>query len=133
MDTIAKGEIAVLEVQRRALDKGWIASKPLREGTRYDLILDDGGKLYRVQVKYADGLKDGVVRIVLTKQSAGCKRIRLYCENEIDAILAYLPKIDKVVWFGPDVFSNKGCIFARFEPAKNGQTKGLLLANDYIW
>jgi hypothetical protein len=32
--------------------KGWIASRPTRD-CRYDVVLDDGERLYRVQVKYA--------------------------------------------------------------------------------
>src|SRR5438132_1694866 len=48
------GEIAVAKVVLRAMEKGWTPCKPLVE-CRYDLILDDGLKPYRVQVKYAGG------------------------------------------------------------------------------
>src|SRR3990172_1003729 len=52
-ETHHKGELAFLKCSIRALEKGMILSRPTTE-TRYDAILDDGGKLLRVQVKYGD-------------------------------------------------------------------------------
>lgn len=54
MDTNKKGEIAKLKVELMAAELGWISSRTV-EGSRYDLVLDNGKKLYRTQVKYADG------------------------------------------------------------------------------
>lgn len=50
--TAQKGELALLRVLQRSLEKGWIASRPTRD-CRYDLVSDDGERLYHVQVKDA--------------------------------------------------------------------------------
>src|SRR5438309_2267143 len=64
------GEFAVAKVFLRAIEKGWTVSRPMME-CRYDLILDDGLRLYRVQVKYAGGKTpkqvSGVVPVGLKK------------------------------------------------------------------
>jgi hypothetical protein len=56
-----------------------------------------------------------------------------YSKEEIDVILAYLPQIDKIVWIGPEDFDGKGGFNIRYELPKNGQKKGLFLAEEHIW
>jgi len=56
-----------------------------------------------------------------------------YDENEIDVLLVYLPKIDKICWFGPEIFSQKQGVSIRLNPAKNGQVKGCIAVEDYLW
>ncbi len=53
MTTDAKGALACLAFDRRAVEKGGVASVPVID-VRYDRILDWEGRLYRVQVKYSD-------------------------------------------------------------------------------
>jgi len=108
-DQIRKAEIAMMKVGIRALQLGAFVSKPIFEGARYDYIIERGGKLYRVQVKYANGKNktaDGVVAVNLRKQIKKNKN-HPYDESEVDALVVYMPKIDKVCWFGPEVFCGK--------------------------
>jgi hypothetical protein len=53
LTTDQKGEIALLKVRIEASRKGAVVALPTIPA-RYDCILDYQGKLYRVQVKYAD-------------------------------------------------------------------------------
>ena len=132
--THQKGEIAQLRIQLRAAEKGVILSKPLID-SRYDFILDDGKKLERVQVKYANGRwrnSQGSIRISL-KSWEGRKLRRRYGAHEVDALLVYVPQIDKVLRFGTNIFCERAGFTVRIEPAKNGQTKGILHAKDFIW
>ena len=134
-DQMRKAEIAMMKVGIRALQLGAFVSKPIFEGARYDYIIERDGKLYRVQVKYADGKNktaDGVVIVNLRKQIKKNKN-HPYNESEVDALVVYMPKIDKVCWFGPEVFSGKQGLSIRIAPAKNGQIKGCLAAEDYLW
>jgi hypothetical protein len=48
-----KGQLATTKAQLRALELGYIPSIPNMD-CRYDIIIDDGKKLWRVQVKYAN-------------------------------------------------------------------------------
>src|SRR5947208_13718269 len=99
------GEIAVAKVVLRALETGVVISRPMIE-CRYDLVLDDGLKLYRTQVKYAGGSPpkqcQGVVQVGLRKwRNDGRAVIPYYTAKEIDLLLVYVRKIDKILWFGP--------------------------------
>jgi PD-(D/E)XK endonuclease len=132
--THQKGEIAQLKVQLRAAEKGIVLSKPLVD-SRYDFILDDGHRLERVQVKYASGKaphSQGCVKINL-KSWSGRKLRRKYCINEVDALLVYIPQIDEVLRFEANIFCDRADFTVRLEPARNGQTKGILNARDFIW
>jgi hypothetical protein len=54
MTTEQKGQIALLKVQIEAENKGAEVFLPNKQ-SRTDMVLAYRGKLYRVQVKYADG------------------------------------------------------------------------------
>jgi hypothetical protein len=131
------GEFAIAKVVLRAIEKGVTASRPMME-CRYDLILDDGLKLYRVQVKYAGGKPrrhvSGAIAVGLKKwRTDGRPPIWFYTAAEIDAVLVYVRKIDQLLWFGPEVFEGRRVLQIRLEPSRNGQHKGRLMADDYIW
>ena len=134
-DQIRKAEIAMMKVGMRALQAGAFVSKPIFEGSRYDYIIERDGKLYRAQVKYADGklgYTTGAVYVNLRKQIKKDKNCP-YNETEIDVLLVYVPKIDKICWFGPEIFCDRNSLSIRIAPSKNGQVKGCLAAEDYLW
>ena len=133
--TTIKGEYACSKFETRALEKGAIVSKPSCECS-YDRIVDFEGKLYRVQIKYADSPStnaDGAVLATVGK-AAKTKGYHVpYESKEIDILVVYLPKIDKVCWFDRSVWKDKRKLQIRFAPPKNGQTKGCRFAKDYVW
>lgn len=131
---------AELKVSLRAIEKGMIVSKPILDGTRYDLILDDNGKLSRVQVKQSNrevrpgvfivSLRSGVIPYGTRKGEA---KSRCYMSDEIDAIVVYLPKIDKYYWISPELFHGRVCISIRMQPTKNNQAYGIVMGTDVEW
>lgn len=130
--TAQKGELALLRVLHRSLEKGWIASRPTRD-CRYDLVLDDGERLYRVQVKYAgrrDWYCEGAVSLDFTK---GGMRNRTYLDHEIDAVLAYVAPVETVVWLRPEHFHRRRVIHLRYAPTRSGQKIGCVLVEDLAW
>ena len=136
-DQIRKAEIAMMKVGIRALQVGAFVSKPIFEGARYDYIIERDGKLYRAQVKYVDGKNKTARSALVLGESAENKSRKTktipYNESEIDALVVYVPKIDKICWFGPEVFCGKQSLSIRISPAKNGQIKGCFAAEDYLW
>jgi hypothetical protein len=131
------GGYAIGKVLLRAIEKGVYVHQPLIE-CRYDLVLDDGLKLYRTQVKYAGGSSpkhcQGMVPIGLRKwRNDGRAIIPCYTAAEIDLLLVYVRRIDRVLWFGPEVFDGRKRLHIRTEPTRNNQVKGCLMAADYIW
>ena len=132
LSTAQKGELAVLRVLHRALEKGWIASRPMRD-CRYDLVLDDGQRLYRVQVKYAGRRASkcqGAVSLDFTK---GGRRDRKYLDHEIEAVIAYVAPADTLVWLGPEHFDRRRNVQLRYAPTRSGQKNGCLLVSDLAW
>ena len=131
-----KSETAMIKVQERALEKGIVCCKPLAEGTRYDLILDDGsGKLLKAQVKYCDrrtSNTDTAVGVSL-KSSAGQGAGRSYTANEIDVLLVYVKAIEKVCCIPVGLIDGKSSVALRLEAPKNGQHSGVKMAKDFVW
>lgn len=133
--THQKGEIGRLKVATRATELGYIVSVPTME-SRYDLVIDDGEKLNRVQVKYADYGGSASENAVVVKLKTECRNngvMKTYKRGEIDAIIAYLPKTGKCYWLGPDQFEGLKSLTLRLEPSKNGQTKGIWDAKKFEW
>lgn len=137
MKTNFKGELAKQKCILAAIEKNWIVSVPTME-TRYDLILDSGKKIYRAQCKYGDGESknsEGSIRLQLATwqfSEFGKSKVKVYTREEIDCVLAYLPKVDKIIWLGPDKFENKKALIFRFEPSKNNQQKGINFYWDFL-
>lgn len=136
LSTNKKGMLAELKVQQRAMELGVHVSIPTDPSARYDAILDDGQRLYRAQIKYCDrrGGSDGAIQIELTSyHRSGKLSSSGYTADEIDILLLYVPRWDKILWLGPEIFLGRQAIQIRLELSKNGQTKGCLFAKDYIW
>jgi hypothetical protein len=134
VNTQQKGQYAQLKVELRASEKGLIVSCPTVD-TRYDLIIDTGEKLCRVQVKYADGKVSHSTGSVLVglRRWAGDKRhvTRNYQREEVDAILVYLPKVDRVCWLPPELFHNKSSIVLRINPQRRNRNAHLV--ENFYW
>jgi hypothetical protein len=79
------GELAEAEFLRRALGMGMAIAKPWGESRAYDFIVDDEGRLCRVQVKAAfrEGPQGGY-SLRAYRSSKQC-----YTEKEIDALAGY--------------------------------------------
>lgn len=137
MDTNDKGEFAMLKVKQLALERGILLSQPTMANCRYDLIVDCGERLVRAQVKYADGKSSkatGCVQLGLRRITRGNKMGKMcYNAQEVDVLLVYVPKMDKVLWLEGPYFHDKQAIIIRIEPSKNNQTKGCLMAEQFIW
>jgi PD-(D/E)XK endonuclease len=129
LTTDQKGQIAFLKVQIEARMKGAVVLVPTTP-ERYDLVLHHQGQYYRAQVKYADAdvpNSQGSVRVDLKRRG------RVYTEDEIDILLVYIPRIDKVCWLRPSAFHNKTAVCLRLQPANNGQKSGCWMADECIW
>lgn len=137
MDTRHKGKIAALKIELRAAEKGYICSLPTMEGCRYDMVVDDGTRLHRVQCKYAGFDHRNAIVIGLVKQSCGLSAtlgpVRLYTRHEVDVVAAYLPSVDRIVWLPPETWEGKRSIYLRLKPPGNHQRKGVLFAQDFMW
>ena len=96
---------------------------------RYDLIVDRDGVFERVQVK-TGRLRDGKVVYNPRSVSGRSRKARSYTKDEIDVFAVYCPETEKVYWV-PVEDASASVAHLRIAPAKNGQSVGVRLANDY--
>lgn len=130
-----KGDLAVYKTVVRAIEKGYAVNIPAQH-CRYDLLLDDGDQFYRVQVKYADGKPssaEGSILVKLAYETRKRRKVYTYSADEVDALVVYLPRIERLCWFPLSVFGGKKILSVRIRPPLNGQVGGINLASDYYW
>lgn len=117
------------------MELGLIPNRPLMD-CRYDMIADDGKKLWRVQVKSTNRVVShckGAVSVNLLYETRHRQHIYTYNEREVDALVVYVPSIDKLCWFPLRVFVNKTALSIRLDSPLNGQKNGIIYAKDYFW
>ena len=90
----AKGDVSEGFVIAQLLKLGYALSIPFGDNQRYDLIVDDGERLWRAQVKTAR-LRDGCLVFNTTSQNVLTGARRGY-RGEIDLFLAYSPDTERV-------------------------------------
>jgi len=129
-----KGQLALSKSELRALELGFIPSRPIFD-TRYDLIVDDHKSLKKIQVKYADGTPSNGIGSVIVKLSYEDrqKQIYTYQKSEVDGLVVYLPKIDRLCFLPPKIFLGKRNLCIRLKKPRNNQKKGVIFAKDYFW
>ncbi len=139
MKNIHKGAIAEHKVIARALEKGFVVSKPVID-MRYDVLIDNGETIDRVQIKYADGASShskGAVHVELRCNECSIQKGRIgklgtYSRNDIDYILVYVPKVDKIVKL-LDKHIGKKAVVLRYEEPIMGKRELMNFVNDLVW
>jgi hypothetical protein len=127
-----KGGLAELKVAAAAADLGFGILRPMTEGLRYDLVLDVAGSLLRVQVKWAT-LKGLVVSIpVRTSRHTPGGYVRTqYSVAEIEGFAAYCRELDRCFFLPIAEFVGRTNAHLRLGPARNGQLRGVKMADEY--
>jgi len=132
MTTNQKGTIAEAEIRAAAIRLGYVVLQPANERGRYDLALDDGNRILRVQCKWAP--KSGDVILVRTET---CRLTpdgyvkTVYTPDEIDAVAAYCPDLDACYLVPVAELDGRRMLSLRLAPAKNGQRAAVRMASEY--
>lgn len=134
MHTIDKGEVARYMVVAHLIKKGMKVSIPLTENSSYDLIADDGAKLYRTQVKKGT-YRNGALQIQL--HSTSYKKdneltIKKYTCRDIDWLIAVDTDHNKfyLIDYTTGQFDGRTCVWLRVEEPKKS-TNNVVLASRY--
>ena len=118
----AKGEISEGLVIAHLLKLGYSISMPFGDNQRYDLIVDDGGRLWRAQVK-TGRFRRGCVIFNCVSLNAFTQQ-RFSYRGQIDTFLVYCPDIDKVYWVPIEkATSVPRCVFAFDQPGCKGPAR----------
>jgi hypothetical protein len=102
------------------------------EGGRYDLILDIGTRLLRVQCKWAVRHAGVIsVRCYSSRRTANGFRVRRYTAEEIDAVAAYCAELDRCFLLPACLVEGHGVLSLRLEPTRNCQKLNIRWADDF--
>lgn len=127
-----KGDIGVTKVIADATFQGWNVSIPLSEHLSYDLLLEKDGKSERTQVRYTAASK-GCLNVKLTsswadKRGNHTKKRQL---EDFDILAVYCPDNDQLYYLRSKEFQNGRSLSLRLTPSKNGQRKGIRMAERF--
>ncbi|HCI81405.1 MAG TPA: hypothetical protein DHW02_17135 [Ktedonobacter sp.] len=133
-NTARKGEITETIVLAKLVELGYECLLPFGHDSRYDIAIDDGGKLIRVQCKTARYIEEiGCVHFptVTTYARVGGKQhIRKGYKGQIEYFGVYCPDLGKV-YLVPIEDAPEYEMTLRLQPTKNNQEKGVRWAKDY--
>jgi hypothetical protein len=129
-----KGAVAEVELAAAAVRLGIPVLKPLTDHGRYDLALEIGERLYRVQCKTGTLNKAASVIAVHTGTSRHTPRgyVRTtYTEDEIDLLGVYCDGVDRCYLLPSSLIAGRSGIYLRLSPPRNSQRACITLASDF--
>lgn len=133
MNTKQIGDISEAKVMTRILELGMIALQPVGDRARYDLAMDDDGRIQKIQVKTVSFTKSGnfLIRAYSrNKMSIGWVEKRYV--GQVDFIAAYCRENGNCYLLPIDLFKNRGEItLCSIKPAKS--RPGKYYATDFLF
>ncbi len=129
-----KGNIAEAAIALEAIKLGIEVLRPLAEHGRYDLVLDIGTRLIRVQCKWGSldrGLGVVCVRVGGSRHTPNGYVTSTYSAEEVDAIAVYCAELGEAFLVPIEVAAGKRQMHLRLDPPRNGQRACINLADDY--
>jgi hypothetical protein len=113
------------------LAAGFSVSIPFGSGASYDLVVDGGSRLFKIQVKTA-WISGGCVLYKSQRRQPGEGLTRRpYRIGEVDYFVAYCPANQTIYAVPGEEHGVQGRL--RLDPVKNGQAKLVRFAADYTW
>lgn len=130
MDTKLIGNITELEVQTYMTKLNVQVSIPYGDRARYDQIWDVNGKLFRVQIKHANPVRDDVIDVKCssTVRRGGKLTRSRYTSDEVDGIATYF---NDRVYFIPINKTSRSIKTLRFDKSKANNQTNINWASDY--
>lgn len=114
------------------IQAGFAVSVPFGNGCAYDLVVDTGSRLLKVQVK-TGWQRQGCLIFKGRRRVRDSRRngMRRYREGEVDYFAVYFPPTASIYVVPFGVIGVDG--FLRLAPALNGQRKLIRWATDFTW
>jgi hypothetical protein len=126
----ATGEMSEAAVTYHLVRAGFELAKPLGDNARYDLILELGDRLVRVQVKTGRLRADGAILFPTCSSQAHRGRGTTAYRGQCELFAVYCPETDDTYLLPVDAAGMRSCSL-RVRPARNSQARGVRWAADY--
>jgi hypothetical protein len=94
---VRTGEIAEAAFLHKVINLGFGVAKPWGNSERYDFILDNGQRLWRVQLKCSEVLRPFGGYDIQPMYGVYGKSRRVYTADDIDVLIAYITPVD--AWY----------------------------------
>jgi hypothetical protein len=140
-DVVASFDNMLSTNQKGAIAENAIACAAMRLGVgvfravsdeRYDLILDTGQRLLRVQCKTAALNGDVVlIRCYSCRRTAGGQLKRTYTSEEVDVIAAHCDELGRSFLIPIGRVDGRSNIQLRLRPSRNNQRQRISWADDF--
>ena len=128
--TTHSGDLAELLAAAEFVRRGYTVSRPLTNGAPYDLLVDLGPSIKRVQVKKSGITVTGAIRIVLSASKSHRGRAKVSYFGRVDCVVAVdCHTSEFFLVHGNDLQSNE--IHVRRSLGKNNQALGVRLVDNY--
>ena len=127
------GDRTTLAVMLALREAGYAISVPFGENTRYDLVIDDGKSLLRVQCKTGRLRKGSIVFATCSTyghHQRPAESRRSYA-GQIDLFGVYCPETQGVYLMPVSEVSTRSNAALRVAPSLNNQRKRIRLASEY--
>lgn len=117
-----------------AAKRGYGVSIPITEGLSYDIVVDRGNGLERVQVKTVNS--DGKVVLVnqysMSKHEGGKKKLVKYTPEDFEWLVTYDITTDRCFFIpSTQMTGGGGALYLRLVPPENNRVKGIRWAKDF--
>jgi PD-(D/E)XK endonuclease len=131
-ESTIKGAIAEAAITSAAVELGFVVSRPLVEGRRYDLIIDTGPELLRVQCKWAPRKGQVIVVHLTTCRHTPHGYVRsIYTPDEVDGIGVYCQELKRCFYLPIDVVAGRTGMHLRLARAANNQEAAINYADQF--
>lgn len=128
--TTHKGDIAELMVATELIKRGYVVARPLTNGAPYDLLVDTGSKVAKVQVKSAVDNGNGSIRVKLRSSKYHRGRTSVSYFGLVDCIIGvHCESATFILVQGDDLKSFE--VNVRVSPARNNQQSRLRSADGH--
>lgn len=128
-----KGAVAELAIAAKAGALGLGVLWPMIEHGRYDLALEIGDRILRIQCKWGRLCEDVVkVNLVTSRHTPVSGYVRgKYGIDEIDGVAVYCGQLDTCYLLPIEMVAERSAVHLRLRPAKNNQLAAINYAVDY--
>ena len=131
-ETTIKGAIAEAAITAAAVELGFVVLRPLVEGRRYDLVIDTGPALLRVQCKWAPR-RGAVIPVHLStcRHTPNGYVRSTYGADEVDGIGVYCHDLKACFYLPIEAVAGRKAFSLRLAPAANHQETAINYADQY--
>ena len=134
MNSKSKGNIGEIAIAKEFIKFGWSVAFPFGDNERYDLIVDDGKNLKKVQVKYAGAKsQNNAWRCTCCSSTNHTtnKKLSSY-KDDVDIIAFYIADLDQCIMFNIDEIKDHKNIYVRKDIPKNNN-KNVIYIKDHTF